>query len=253
MHANSSNLSTSALKTAIEPWVSARKSRIGDLGHQLGVALAEMPGSLGLECLEVRELLNSFTATVLGKDVSRIAKLHQTLSALLPLNQVYNFEHADRYAMVYADTPEFKSMAFQTQSLTYMVVLKAKTAYLDFDLQDQNAASENDLVKFETFSMDIRLCTQGPNSLDYARPALTSLQPILESSSSVKASEYFRYRDGRDRGYLVSLRPDIGGAQPTGPVFETADMGWYAAFSFLKGIWFDLTSHARLLEAGSQD
>lgn len=248
MPKDTAHLNVANLTTAIQPWVDARKRNPGILGERLGVALAELPDSYGFDSMDLKELLNGFTATVLSKGLPRVLALHAKLSEVAGLNKEYSFGYADRYAMVFADTPQFKSMAFQTQSLTYMVALRAKTAYPEFSLFEGMPPTMFEKLKFETFAMDLRLCTGSLNSLNYARPALDTLRPILESVSAMKASEYFRYRDGRDRGYLASMYPDTTGATLTGPVFETKDMNWNAAMSYLRGVWSDLTAHASCLD-----
>lgn len=71
---------------------------------------------------------------------------------------------------------------------------------------------------------------------------------MLKSPAALKESEYFRYKDGRDRGYLCSLRPERFNKQSSEVVFETKDMHWYAALSYLGTVAMDLGAHASMVD-----
>lgn len=234
------HLSADALTLALQPWVDARKDDVTLLGKALGTALANLPNAHGLESLTLHELLNAYVATTVGKLIPGIVKLHAKLVELAGVERKYDFGYADRYARVYADTPSLKTMAFQTQNYTYLVVLTPTAVYCGPD----------DGVRVSTWRLHLRLCTAGSRSLDYARPALDSpaLLDMLKTPEALKESEYFRYKDGRDRGYLCSLRPDPLDQPSSEVVFETKDMHWYAALSYLTGVVRDLDSHASMVD-----
>lgn len=234
-------LSPEALTLALQPWVDARKDDVTILGTTLGTALANLPNSYGLQTMDLHELLSAYVATIVGKRIPGILKLHAKLVELAGVESVYNFGYADRYAMVYADTPTFKTMAFQTQNYTYLVALRSDVVY---------CRTGEDYVRVPTWRLHLRLCTAGPRSLDYARPALDSpaLLDMLKTPEALSASEYFRYKDGRDRGYLCSLRPDPLDQVSSEVVFETKDMHWYAALSYLTGVMGDLESHVSMVD-----
>lgn len=233
------HLSPAALTQALQPWVSARNEDVTIVGKTLGTALANMPHAYGLESMDLRELLSAYVAAVLGKLVPKLLPLHARLVEVAGVGAMYNFEHVDRYAMVHADEPDFKTMAFQTQSMTYMVVLRGTTAY---------TWTEDEACKgVSTWKLDLRMCTAGRRSLDYARPALDSLT-MLQSRSTLKESEYFLYKDARDRGYLCSLKPETFNRTSSEVLFETKDMHWNAALSFLTGVIRDLEAHASMVE-----
>lgn len=242
MSQDKKHLSASAMVGLLQPWVDARKSNVTIVGDTLGTALASLPhaAAVGLDSMDMHELMNAFTAATVGKQIPNLVALHAKLVELVGVGVQYSFGYADRYAMVYADTPEFKSMAFQTQNLTYMVALKSATAYCWSDNPEA-------CVSMPTWRLEMRLCTARPHSWDHARPALDSLQ-LLKSPQAMKDSEYFRYKDGRDRGYLCSLRPVLFNRESSEVVFETKDMHWGSAMSHLTGIFYDLSAHASTLD-----
>jgi len=152
--------------------------------------------------------VDSYVMSKLENMSEPLARLHAHLvKAGSSGEKPYDFEHCDRYGVAFADEPTFKTMALQTQNMTYMVLLRQKKV---FNFEEPTAPVQ---LRWEPH---IRLCTSGRNSMDYARPALSSLQ-WLKSAQALgvtdeigkECSEYFRYKDGRDRGYLCSVDQDL--------------------------------------------
>jgi len=236
-----STLNEAAMAAALQPWVAARNDHVVLLGQTLGRTLARLPHAYGLESMDLRETLNAFVGTVVGAKLDAILALHTKLVEVAGVGKVYDFGYADRYGLACLDEPKLKTMAFQTQSLTYIVALRPKKAFL----LTRGEAVFNE-VTVDSWKLDIRFCTQGRNSQDYTRPKLESLK-MLTKLSAFKESDYFRYGDGRDRGYLCHVQPELLGDTET-LEYEAKDMHWGAAMSYLPGVLGDLSAHASMAD-----
>lgn len=186
-------------------------------------------------------MMDVYTAAIVGPLAESLLRLHQFLvqSGGTP-EAPYDFEHADRYGVAFSDA-EWKSMALMTQNYTYMVVLQPATAFaVDADGQLQSG---------KAWAIHIRMCTKGHYSYDHVRTDFTSLSFLNEYESvypemgyGKMANNYFRYKDGRDQGYLCSVKPEI-----FGPGFTTEHSLWGPAFSYLGGVLYDLGCHCSCL------
>lgn len=145
--------------------------------------------------------------------------------------------------MAFADEPTFKTMALQTQNLTYMVLLLRKPVY---DFNDPAALPTHE------WELHLRMCTPGRNSRDFARPALGYLD-WLADAKAVGATEdcsyrggdtheYFRYKDARDRGFLCSVSMDLSRDARSG----TKDS--MVSFAMLEYVLQDLMAHVSCLK-----
>ena len=186
-------------------------------------------------------LLDAYTAAIVGPLAPSLLKLHQFLvrSGASP-DKPFDFEHCDRYGVAFADA-EWKSMALKTQNYTYMVVLAPATAFLE--------DAEGNLTSEARWRIHLRICTASRYSYDCARTDFKALEFLRdfdavypETGYGDSANEYFRYKDGRDRGYLCSVGPDI-----IGPGYRTENISWGAAYSYLEGILYDMGCHCSCL------
>lgn len=182
-------------------------------------------------------LMDAFVAAIVGPLANDLLALHQFLvnTGATP-ESPYDFGHADRYGVAFSDAA-WKSMALQTQSYTYMVVLQPATTFKEDDA--------GQIVADPAWTTHIRVCTAGPRSYDLACAPLASLtflgdyeKVFPEIGYGANADAYFRYKDGRDRGYLCSVESNWHEAG-----FSAKDVMWGPAFSYLKGILEDLGAH----------
>lgn len=190
---------------------------------------------------DVPWMVDAYTAAIVGPLAENLLRLHQFLVATGATPEApHDFEHTDRYGVAFSDA-EWKSMALMTQNYTYMVVLQPSTAF-DVD-GDGNFQSR------KTWTIHLRMCTKGRHSYDCARTDFPSLSFLNEHEAVYqevgygdKANDYFRYKDGRDRGYLCSVEPES-----FGPGFSTENSLWGPAFGYLKGVLYDLGCHCSCL------
>lgn len=186
-------------------------------------------------------MLDAYVGRTLVDAVPGMLALHQFLAAQgASADTPYNFESCDRFGAVFADEPDWKSMALQTQSLTYMVVL-VKTNRTFFKDDGTYESKEMWLVH-------LRLATPSRHSYDFAHPDFTALSFLSDERKvqpdgmySKDANEYFMYKDGRDRGYLASMYVEGLNA------VVAKDVSWGAAYTYLRGILYDLMAHASCL------
>lgn len=241
MRPTEAHLTAAKLTAALQPWIASRKEDSRTMGSAMGHLMASLPDSYGMDSLDLAALQNAYVATTLSSKFEKYVALHAKLVEVAGVGVKYDFEHCDRYAQVYLDTPELKTMAFQTQGFTYMVVLRAKTAYLKRGSEDAPQ-----LEGVPTWSMDVRGAAPSSNSYDLSRPPLAGLT-MLESREALKASDYFKYRDGRDRGYCGTVRPALI-SEGDSVAYETEGMSWGAAMSNLAVILQDLNAHASMVK-----
>lgn len=213
------------------------------LAHVLGELLADRQDydRHAVSSTTVPWLLDTYTATIVGPLGPQLLKLHQFLvrSGATP-QKPFDFEHCDRYGVAFADA-EWKSMALQTQNYTYLVVLQPEVAFLE------NA--EGTLTTENRWRVHLRMCTPSRYSYDCKRTPFTDLAFLSDFDAvypktgyGQSAHEYFRYKDGRDRGYLCSVGSDI-----VGPGYRTENISWGAAYSYLQGVLHDLGCHCSCL------
>lgn len=188
-------------------------------------------------------MADAYTADIVGPLAPALLKLHRFLvNHEGTPDHPHDFEGGDRYGAAFADQ-NWKSMAFQTQNYTYMLVLQPSPTF--------SKSEEGELVSHSSWAVHIRLCTASHHSYDYARPSLNSLD-FLQDYDAVypeigygkKSNEYFRYKDGRDRGYLCTVEPEMVGQR-----FRAKDSLWGPAHSYLNGVLYDLGCHCSLLES----
>lgn len=186
-------------------------------------------------------MIDAYTAAIVGPLAENLLRLHQFLvrSGATPENP-HDFENVDRYGVAFSDAG-WKSMALMTQNYTYMVVLQPEVGF--------NEDATGQIQRRDTWAVHIRMCTQGRYSQDFTRPDFTSLTFLNEHEKvnpergySDKANSYFQYKDGRDRGYLCSVKPEIFGQG-----FTVEDSMAGSAFSYLSGVLYDLGCHCSCL------
>jgi hypothetical protein len=179
--------------------------------------------------------IDHYVAHKVGPMWDRLMALHQFLVSQTKgkNGKKFDFNHCDRFGMAFADEVLWKSMAFQTQSLTYIVVLEDSWAGSD---KYQDGPIKNGKIH-------IRYCTTpGYDSHNYARTPFKELE-FLADKASVAGKyvetnvDYFRYKDGRDRGYLCTVVADF--MDPT----QFSAENTIRSFSMLEGIIYDLASH----------
>jgi len=186
-------------------------------------------------------MADAYTADIVGPLAPDLLKLHQFLVCHGGTPEhPYDFDGADRYGAAFADE-DWKSMALWTQNYTYMVVLQPSTTF--------SRSEAGELVSHSSWAVHIRLCTTSHYSYDYARPSPSSID-FLKDYDAVypeigygkKSNEYFRYKDGRDRGYLCTVEPEMVGQR-----FRAKDSLWGPAHSYLSGVLYDLGCHCSFL------
>lgn len=186
-------------------------------------------------------MMDAYTAQIVGPLANDLLRLHQFLVSVGATPETpHDFEHCDRYGAVFSDG-DWKSMALMTQNYTYMAVLQPAVSF------DEDA--DGQLQKHDKWAIHIRICTKDKYSHDYARPNFSSLAFLgdydkvhPEIGYGDKANEYFRYKDGRDQGYLCSVQPNM-----VGDGFRTENSLWGSAFSYLGSVLYDLGCHCSCL------
>lgn len=227
------------VKSVVDRRIGAKDNDL--LMHRvLGKLLVDMshsPNDLRSNTLEW--MVDQYVANKVGPMWPRHLALHQFLvKSGSTSSNPFDFEHCDRYGVAFADEEDWKSMALMTQNVTYMVVLQ-RYWRLDYDQQDK---------RIEDWITHIRVCTTGPHSLDFARPRFTELEFLRDHAKvypeigyGKQACDYFRYKDGRDRGYLCTVEPDL-----LRPVYETKDA--IRGYGHLCYILIDMASHVDCLD-----
>lgn len=153
-------------------------------------------------------------AAQVGPQIERMLKLHTWMmkKGYADGNE-WDLGYADRYAVAVANEPDFKSFAVQTQNYTYMAALVRRDRYKDDS-------------KEEAWELHLRVATTSRYSREFMR---AHLDPIamgwFVSKAKTFESPYFRYKDCRDQGYLLSLKPDIFGEE--GWTCERALLDWH--------------------------
>lgn len=182
-------------------------------------------------------LTDAYVAGVVGPLGPQLLKLHQFLvnQGATPDNP-YDFEHCDRYGAVFSNNT-WKSMAFQTQSTTYMVVLQPAKVFI--------ADAQGNYEARDDWAIHIRACTHDESTWDLARPEFKKLGFLAQHARvypeigyGPQAHEYFRYKDGRDRGYLCSVTPSFDGQG-----YQSENTLWGPAFTHLGYVLQDLAFH----------
>lgn len=189
-----------------------------------------------LSSTEVPWMLDAYVAAVVGPLAKRLLAVHQHLVASGATAEApYDFEHCDRYGVAFADA-KWKSMALRTQNYTYMVVLEPRSSFSELP--------DGQLTQIEGYAIHIRMCTAGRYSCDFSRPSFGSVAFLGDKASVCpeddrsSACDYFRYKDGRDRGYLCSVEPAI-----VGEGYRCENISWGSAYGYLRGVLQDLASH----------
>lgn len=227
------------IKSVIDRRIGAKDNDL-QMHRVLGRILVDMSHSPNdLASFTLEKTVDQYVANKVGPMWPRHLALHQFLakSGATP-SDPFDFEHCDRYGVAFADEENWKSMALMTQSITYMVVLQR---YWRLDLNQQDK-------RIEDWITHIRICTTGQNSLDFARPRFTALEFLRDHAKVYpeigygnQACEYFRYKDGRDRGYLCTVEPDL-----LRPVYEVKDA--MLGYHHLSHIIYDMASHFDCLD-----
>jgi hypothetical protein len=101
---------------------------------------------------------------------------------------------ADRYACAMADEDSFKSFVLRTQSQTFLVAIELCEGF--------ELGTDGDTLKVTKFGVDIRMC-QSPS---LQRPS--HLGFMLNRPEALRSPYFFR-KGPEDRGFVVSVRPDI--------------------------------------------
>ena len=134
-------------------------------------------------------------AAHIGPQISAWLDLHQWMvnSGYVPGNE-WDLGSADRYACSMADEENFKSFMLRTQSQTFLIAIEICEG---FDL-----GAEGETLKVTKLGVDVRMC-QSPA---LQRPCHLG---FMLNKREASQSPYFFRKGMEDRGYVVSVRPDI--------------------------------------------
>jgi hypothetical protein len=187
--------------------------------------------------LHMESAIDHYTAKRVGDMSEGLVALHGFLvkhgaTAKSP----YDFGHADRYGVAFANEEDFKTMAFQTQNYTYMIVL-VKAHWYSGEKFESN----------DCWTVHLRYATTGKYTPQFARPEFGKLKFLNDrvKSGAKKyddgASSYFRYHDFRDQGYICSVTHEL-----CGPNWDTE--GTIHGYSMLKSVFFDVSCHISMID-----
>lgn len=178
---------------------------------------------------------NRYIGAQLGPQWPDLLRLHAFMKISgATAESPHDFEHADRYGVAFSDEGDFKTMALQTQSLTYLVALERRDVFIE---------KGTSYEQVESWKTHLRICTDGRHSQNFCRAPFTGLT-WMHDKADWEVSDYFRYKDGRDRGFLCSIEPDWFEA---GKYASKDSLRFGAAYSYLTGISYDLMSHVSCL------
>lgn len=170
-------------------------------------------------------VMDAYTAAIVGPLAPRLLAIHEHLVRVGSTpDQPYDFESCSRYGVAFAQG-QWKSMALQCQNFTYLIVLEP--------VSFEGCASG--------YAIHIRMCTASRYSYDFARPEFSELgflgvqDKVCPFGTLPAASDYFKYKDGRDQGYLCSVKPCRSGEG-----YRNEHSTWGASFEYLGGILQDL-------------
>lgn len=192
--------------------------------------------------------VSDFIAQKVGAIIPRIVAFHDFLvKSGATRENPWDCGYADRYAAPMLDSDGRKVFVVQTQSLTYMVSLKAEKVFLE--------ASEDRSIEdrvHPSWSLQIRVCNGSRDDEGFKWVAMKSEHlDFLTDAATIKESAYFRYCDFRDRGWVLGVRPGFVAADPSELLWEGGDS--YSRFMFAKGIMYDLSCHASMVEEYRKD
>lgn len=169
----------------------------------LGEVLKGLQGGNHLRSIALEWSADHLVAGVFARDFPRLWKMFELAHRKQREEEsgIADLNHADRFGRVYLMGESQRTMAIQTQSYTYMVVMK-RTSILD----DHASETAGKVIWTDGFSLHLRMCTASRNSMDPYRAHLSTGElDFLADPSAIKAHPAFQYDDLRDRGYLVSV------------------------------------------------
>lgn len=138
----------------------------------------------------------------------------------------YEISSCDRYAS-FIPKDDAKVLYFRNQNMSYLVVVKPGSTLIE------DESVKDGYRRDVSYKMHVRVLTNGDRWSD-DRPvqnhSAEDLDPdILAGCASDrfdnKASKYFRYQDGRDQGYIITLNPSLLSKKE---VFYTVEDSQYA-------------------------
>lgn len=157
-------------------------------------------------------VLDHYYASKIAPLVPSLVKLHDALQQHgHDQNNAYEINAGDRFAasVAYGDKGA-RVMSFCNQNVTYVMVLVPDTAWVNDDNDELSTGS-----KVGAYTMHVRIITSSPRSQEFTQIDLDKLnyEKILKGCDNERydntASEYFRYQDCRDRGYVMTLEPEV--------------------------------------------
>jgi hypothetical protein len=192
--------------------------------------------------------LSDFIAQKVGPIIPRIVAFHDFLvESGATREKPWDCGYADRYAAPMLDSEGRKVFVVQTQCLTYMVSLKAEKVFLE----DAEGRSLEDRVH-NSWSLQIRVCNSNREDEGFQWVSFKSGDlDFLTDAAGIKESAYFRYCDFRDRGWVLGVRPGFVASEPSELLWEGGDS--YSRFMFAKGVMYDLSCHASMVEDYRKD
>ncbi|MHC5194879.1 hypothetical protein ACYSUW_14090 [Pseudomonas frederiksbergensis] len=146
----------------------------------------------------ISESLANAAAGHVGSQIKGWIALHQWMvKEGYTHGNEWDLGSADRYACAMADEDGFKSFVLRTQSQTFLIAIELCEGF--------ELGSRGETLTVPKVGIDIRLC-QSPA---LQRPC--HLGFMLNKPEALR-SPYFFCKGPEDRGYVVSVRPDILGS-----------------------------------------
>jgi hypothetical protein len=168
------------------------------LGEVLtGLLASTFTKPTGFEELVISESIASAAAAHIGPQVQTWLALHQWLveNGFTHGND-WLLDFPERYVCAMADEESFKSLVMRTQSQTFMIAIEICEGFED--------GADGQTVKVQKLGIDIRMC-QNPSL------QRSSHLGFMLSKATALRSPYFNLKDASDKGYIISVRPEILG------------------------------------------
>lgn len=170
---------------------------------------------------DIELIADHFYAAQFSKLIPRLVDLHETLvKGNHDTQNALEVGSCDRYASYVKCDHGQKVIAYRNQNVSLVIVLTPAKC-LDFSVESGS------FPIFETHQLSVRQITQKRDGLDFfACDFNVNYDKVLgkyvkTAWGGYRDSEYFRYDDLRDRGFVITVKPYM--TVKNGEVFYTAE------------------------------